>query len=94
MFLNKYSFYQTESEILIKRNSILFVKDIEYETIIINGKNVDVKVIVLELSDIDLDIITTTTLSKQVKFKKQIIAHDQYRNLDFTQTFPELAQYI
>ena len=28
------------------------------------------------------------------KFKKQIIAHDQYRNLDFTQTFPELAQYI
>jgi hypothetical protein len=28
------------------------------------------------------------------QFKKRLKQHDQYRNMDFEQTFPELAQYI
>ena len=61
-----------------------------------NSKKVDEEILSL-FKDVKnwAELMANTDDSFQFeKFKKQIIAHDQYRNLDFTQTFPELAQYI
>jgi len=61
LFINKYSIVNRESEILIKRNSLFIVKDISYKIIIIRNEKIDIRVITLELSDINFDKKDTTT---------------------------------
>jgi hypothetical protein len=78
LFLNKYSLLNNESEILIKRNSTFVVKDvnyINYITIKLNHEDKYLKVLTLELSDIDIEkdepenqLIVSNTVKKLLKY--------------------------
>ena len=75
LFLNKYSLMDDESEILIKRNSTFVVKDVNYITIKLNHEDKYLKVLTLELSDIDIEkdepenqLIVSNTVKKLLKY--------------------------
>jgi hypothetical protein len=55
MFINKYSRYSIENEILIKQGSIFIIKSIDYETVYFTNYSKEYKIITMELCD-DLDI--------------------------------------
>jgi len=70
IFLNKYSKYTKEYEILLKQNSIFIVKSINYEIVtIINQNDVEIKkeykIITLEISN-DINLFENNLLIKKV----------------------------
>jgi hypothetical protein len=69
IFLNKYSKYTKEYEILLKQNSIFIVKSINYEIVSINQNSVEIKkefkIITLEISN-DINLFENNLLIKKV----------------------------
>lgn len=67
LLINKYSLNNSEKEILIKENSNLIVKNVDYKSVRINGKVKEFKIITLELCD-DLDLLNPIVQVKILKY--------------------------
>ena len=75
VLLNKYSMNNSESEILIKRNSTFIVKDVDSITIKLDSEDKYLKVLTLELCDFDIEdnelsnqFIISNTVKKLLKY--------------------------
>jgi hypothetical protein len=79
LFINKYSFVQTESEILIKRNSVFIITNIGYINIRIRRRIKSIKLVTLELSDFDMN--DRGGLNERLKISTKINGMNKYDNI-------------
>jgi hypothetical protein len=81
LFLNKYSSMNNESEILIKRNSIFIVKDVNFVSIKLESEDKFIKILTLELCDFDITDYDNVKFTNSIRKLLTFNGFNKYDNI-------------